>query len=68
MLILLDFRLGIEPVSTRALCAAYEFFTIQKHHDTFNNWWIDWHFGTAQYMCLRLSECLNPIFYNIGSK
>ena len=37
MLILFDFRLGIEPVSTRALCAAYEIYTIQKHHDTFNN-------------------------------
>ena len=23
--------------------------------------------GMSQYLCLRISECLNPIFYNLGS-
>ncbi|XP_077975410.1 growth hormone secretagogue receptor type 1-like isoform X2 [Styela clava] len=26
-----------------------------------------WHFGSVSYILLRLSECLNPIFYNVAS-
>lgn len=28
---------------------------------------LDYWFGMTEYMFLRLSECLNPIFYNFGS-
>nr|CAB3249004.1 growth hormone secretagogue receptor type 1-like [Phallusia mammillata] len=33
------------------------------HHDEVVHWW----FGMSEYMLLRLSECLNPIFYNLAS-
>ncbi|XP_039252257.2 growth hormone secretagogue receptor type 1-like [Styela clava] len=45
----------------------FEFYTINSTDKSFRGWKIDWTFGTAQYMCLRLSECLNPIFYNLAS-
>ena len=28
---------------------------------------IDYWFGVVSYLCLRLSECMNPIMYNLGS-
>lgn len=28
---------------------------------------MDYWVGFSSYICLRLSECLNPVFYNIGS-
>ena len=28
---------------------------------------LDYWFGVASYLCLRLSECMNPIMYNLGS-
>ena len=27
----------------------------------------DYWFGICSYLCLRLSECLNPVMYNLGS-
>jgi len=27
----------------------------------------DWRFAMVQYMMLRFSECLNPVFYNLSS-
>ncbi|CAK8688123.1 unnamed protein product [Clavelina lepadiformis] len=27
----------------------------------------DYWFGVASYLCLRLSECMNPVMYNLGS-
>ena len=32
-----------------------------------NIWYANYWFCMAQYFCLRLSECLNPVFYNLGS-
>jgi len=28
---------------------------------------LDYWFGVASYLCLRLSECMNPLMYNLGS-
>ena len=28
---------------------------------------VDYWFGVVSYLCLRLSECMNPIMYNLGS-
>ena len=28
----------------------------------------DYWFGVVSYLCLRISECLNPVVYNLGSR
>jgi len=32
------------------------------------DWDFLWNFGIAVFILLRVSECLNPIFYNISSR
>nr|XP_026696399.1 growth hormone secretagogue receptor type 1-like [Ciona intestinalis] len=46
---------------------AYAFYTQYPGKKGDNLLRIDWLFGIIQYICMRTSECLNPIFYNIGS-
>ncbi|XP_026696691.2 growth hormone secretagogue receptor type 1-like [Ciona intestinalis] len=36
---------------------------VTTHEDEVFHWW----FGVVEYFCLRLSECLNPVFYNLAS-
>lgn len=42
--------------------SAYEVWSIHSSNAIADYW-----FGLSQYFFLRFSECLNPIFYNIGS-
>ena len=49
-------------------CAlAYHFFSVnrinQPGHEPYN-WW----FAFMEYLLLRISECLNPVFYNLASR
>ncbi|XP_076826052.1 somatostatin receptor type 2-like [Clavelina lepadiformis] len=61
MLIVGSFAIGYLPHT-----AYHIFATTTKavtREDEIYHWW----FGMSEYMCLRLSECLNPIFYNLAS-
>jgi len=40
----------------------YNLGVLVKHPPTM--WWL----GGIMYICLRFSECLNPIFYNLASR
>ena len=46
---------------------AYEFWSVEDHPNKFYYRQVDFWFGMAGYILLRFSECLNPLFYNIGS-
>lgn len=47
--------------------SAYEFWSSQSHENTPHTVQVDYYFGLVEYFFIRLSECLNPIFYNLGS-
>lgn len=47
--------------------SAYEFWSIQKFPDDYYYYQVDYWFGMTEYFFFRFSECLNPIFYNLGS-
>jgi len=47
--------------------AAYEFWSIQDFPNEQYYYAIDYWFGMIEYLFLRFSECLNPLFYNLGS-
>ncbi|XP_077967113.1 blue-sensitive opsin-like [Styela clava] len=61
MLIVISFLIGYVPFT------AYEFWSLQHHPNTRYHRVFDYWFGMSEYLCIRFSECLNPIFYNIGS-
>ncbi|XP_076822023.1 uncharacterized protein LOC143468592 [Clavelina lepadiformis] len=60
-LIITSFLVGYVPFT------AFEFYSYGHYNHGPVAIRSDWQFGTAQYICLRFSECLNPIFYNLGS-
>nr|XP_039252630.1 green-sensitive opsin-like [Styela clava] len=60
-LIVGSFMLGYIPFTV------YEFWTLNNKDTSLEGWKREWMFGTAQYICLRFSECLNPVFYNLAS-
>jgi len=47
--------------------AAYEFWSVQPNGNRQQNRITDYWFGMIEYFFLRFSECLNPVFYNLGS-
>ena len=49
------------------LLLAYEFWSVQPLPNTMYFRYLDYWFGMVQYYFLRFSECLNPLFYNLGS-
>ena len=59
-LIVVAFILGYMPT------AVYQVWTIESRSNTGLEL-IDYWFGITSYLCLRFSECLNPIIYNLGS-
>ncbi|XP_039269772.1 growth hormone secretagogue receptor type 1-like [Styela clava] len=56
-----SFMFGYIPIT------AYTFYTTNVKHSKLAMKQMDWNFGMIAYILLRLSECLNPIFYNIAS-
>ncbi|CAK8674931.1 unnamed protein product [Clavelina lepadiformis] len=62
LLIVSSFLLGYIPHT------AYQFYTTTRIPTNDVDEAFDWWFGVAEHICLRLSECLNPIFYNIASR
>lgn len=68
--ILLVFRIyGILCIEYKVnvYLSAYEFWSVQDHENTRYNKRFDFYFGFSEYVVLRFSECLNPVFYNLGS-
>ncbi|CAK8697310.1 unnamed protein product [Clavelina lepadiformis] len=61
VLIIISFLLGYVPFT------AYEFWSVQNYPQTQLFFRIDYWFGMIEYIFLRFSECLNPLFYNLGS-
>ena len=59
-LIVVAFILGYMPT------AVYQVWTIESRSNTGLEL-IDYWFAITSYLCLRFSECLNPIIYNLGS-
>nr|CAB3248990.1 growth hormone secretagogue receptor type 1-like [Phallusia mammillata] len=47
---------------------AYHFYTTGATPQTYQAKKLDWTIGIGTYICLRVSECLNPIFYNLASR
>uniref|UniRef100_F6WSI3 G-protein coupled receptors family 1 profile domain-containing protein n=3 Tax=Ciona intestinalis TaxID=7719 RepID=F6WSI3_CIOIN len=43
----------------------YTGFTINISNNVINAF--DWRFAMVQYLMLRFSECMNPVFYNLAS-
>ena len=60
-LIVVTFILGYMPT------AIYQVWTIESRSNTEIKPNADYWFGVVSYLCLRFSECLNPIIYNLGS-
>ncbi|XP_078494137.1 growth hormone secretagogue receptor type 1-like [Ciona intestinalis] len=46
---------------------AYQFYTTSVKPTTHYAKAFDWWFGMIEHMALRISECLNPVFYNLAS-
>ncbi|XP_039252602.1 galanin receptor 2a-like [Styela clava] len=61
-LIVGSFLLGYAPVTAFHW---YTGFTIDESNPELNKF--DWKFAMVQYILLRFSECLNPVFYNLAS-
>ncbi|XP_078481740.1 neuromedin U receptor homolog nmur-2-like isoform X1 [Ciona intestinalis] len=61
ILIIVSFLLGYIPFT------AYEFWGANTHPRERYYFLVDNWFGMIEYFCLRFSECLNPVFYNLGS-
>nr|XP_026690745.1 blue-sensitive opsin-like [Ciona intestinalis] len=61
VLIVVSFLIGYVPFT------AYEFWSTQPRPNTMYYKSFDYWFGMSEYFCIRISECLNPIFYNLGS-
>ncbi|XP_078491732.1 type-1 angiotensin II receptor B-like [Ciona intestinalis] len=61
-LIVVSFLFGYIPFT------AYEFWSAQTHPNTEYYRVVDYWFGMIEYMFLRFSECMNPVFYNLGSE
>ncbi|CAK8671544.1 unnamed protein product [Clavelina lepadiformis] len=61
VLIIISFIVGYAPYTI------YEFWSIQPHPKTQYYREVDYWFGMIEYFCLRFTECMNPVFYNIGS-
>ena len=60
ILIVVVYMLGYLPFSIYIIwTTAFE----SKPHPTIEYW-----FGAVSYLCLRMSECLNPVIYNLGSR
>ena len=47
---------------------AYEFWGVQDLPPGRYYLLADYWFGMIEYLLLRFSECLNPLFYNLGSR
>nr|XP_039256557.1 rhodopsin, GQ-coupled-like [Styela clava] len=56
-----SFMLGYIPNSV------YSLYATAAPQSTLQEQIFHWHFGSVSYILLRLSECLNPIFYNVAS-
>ncbi|XP_039256222.2 alpha-1A adrenergic receptor-like [Styela clava] len=56
-----SYMLGYIPSS------AYLLYATAAPQSTLQEQIFHWNFGTISYILLRLSECLNPIFYNVAS-
>nr|XP_039267545.1 growth hormone secretagogue receptor type 1-like [Styela clava] len=61
ILIVLSFLIGYIPFTV------YEFWSVQSHPNTRYYKVLDYWMGLSEYFFIRFSECLNPIFYNLGS-
>ena len=60
---------GLNVYQVITLSTAFHFytgFTLEMSDNYINK--VDWRFGMIQYLMLRFSECLNPIFYNAASQ
>jgi len=62
ILITSTFLLGYIPF------IAYEYWGVQTYPETYYYHTLDYWFGFSAYMMLRLSECINPFVYILGSK
>ena len=60
-LIVAAFVLGYIPT------AIYQDWTIELRSNIGGEGNADYWFGVLSYLCLRFSECLNPLIYNLGS-
>ena len=47
--------------------AVYQVWTIESRSNIGGESNTDYWFGVVSYLCLRFSECVNPIIYNLGS-
>jgi len=63
-LIVIAFMIGYIPVTVYLVWTTAT--THQKNDATYYGS-IDYWFGVVSYLCLRLSECMNPVMYNLGS-
>ncbi|XP_076818862.1 trace amine-associated receptor 9-like isoform X1 [Clavelina lepadiformis] len=61
LLIMASFLIGYIPFT------AYEFWAVQDLPVTPYYRFADYWFGMIEYFFLRFSECVNPLFYNLGS-
>jgi len=61
LLIALCFAVGYTPIT------AYDAWSTNSFPNTVYYKKLDYWFGVSGYICLRFSETMNPIFYNIGS-
>jgi len=56
----------VYPTYNYAL-AVFHFYTTTVPKTTIDEKRLDWWMGSLTYVALRLSECLNPVFYNLAS-
>ncbi|XP_078480992.1 growth hormone secretagogue receptor type 1-like [Ciona intestinalis] len=61
VLIVGSFLLGYTPH------AVFHYWTVNVKAISYQQKVFDWWFGSVEYFCLRISECLNPVFYNLAS-
>ena len=61
-LIVFAFMIGYIPSSIYLVWT-----TATSSSDTGVDGDVDYWFGVVSYLCLRLSECMNPVMYNLGS-
>ena len=59
-LIVVVFMLGYLPTTIYIIWTTTN---TSKRDPSFDFW-----FGAVSYLCLRISECLNPVIYNLGSR
>nr|XP_026691624.1 growth hormone secretagogue receptor type 1-like [Ciona intestinalis] len=45
----------------------FHVFSLLVQQKTYEDKALHWWLGVGEYLCLRVSECLNPIFYNLAS-